>query len=649
MGIQDVKVLTKPERVGRLMRIEENEITRFQFEVWFEYTRQAMTEIKEGTLLTVKNFSTDHSESHFSVLEIVSLKPVHYALGDTVNDYPGFVMEAARNIATDWTSQESESFEDSTIIRCIAAPTGKEIVENADERQISADSSIPMVGSDIRILTNDATREIVNNEISPVEELIFTGGNWLVDSSIPIYVRAEDFIRVHFGVFGFTGVGKSNLVSTVVSKLLDQANSKPEVSNDFHVKLVLFDIMSEYNVLLIDKLFENDHSFVLGIGDRTFPMSVIDYLQGNAQHLSKAALDLQRTSLYPKPLLKYRDQFKKTYESLISKGKIRVFEPETRTVGLFLRDNEATLTHGNIGRDQSNIYAFIGALEKIKTRKLSSSVIEAISNAIDQLIRGAVDSSSSKQMTFSGVKESDAQQSSSSQLTRNILQELPDDTVSTATARGNLSNFKRALEQEAGDEEISFPSGATLSVKEIVDELNNPNHSSLIIIQSHDPNELRDFSHKLGKEIFENRRRSGQISPVVSFVFDEADEFIPQKPEFDSQKNSGWIAEMLARRGRKFGLGIGICTQRTRYLKTSIMAQPHSYLVSKMPRKTDREAVQEAFGFSEEMFRQTFKFSPGDWLLASYDATGLKGVPVPIHADDANQRLKNFLQSLSEI
>jgi len=44
------------------------------------------------------------------------------------------------------------------------------------------------------------------------------------------------------------------------------------------------------------------------------------------------------------------------------------------------------------------------------------------------------------------------------------------------------------------------------------------------------------------------------------------------------------------------------------------------------------------------MFRQTFKFAPGDWLLASHDATGLKSVPNPIHVPDANERIKNFLE-----
>jgi hypothetical protein len=44
------------------------------------------------------------------------------------------------------------------------------------------------------------------------------------------------------------------------------------------------------------------------------------------------------------------------------------------------------------------------------------------------------------------------------------------------------------------------------------------------------------------------------------------------------------------------------------------------------------------------MFRQTFKFKKGDWLLMSYDATGMEAIPVPIHCEDANQRIRLFLE-----
>ena len=185
---------------------------------------------------------------------------------------------------------------------------------------------------------------------------------------------------------------------------------------------------------------------------------------------------------------------------------------------------------------------------------------------------------------------------------------------------------------------------ASITLPEIIDDLNDKTRHSLWIIQSHSPNDLRDFSYNLGNELYERRRLNGIIDPIVSFVFDEADEFIRTGGK-GSYERSAEIAETIARRGRKFGIGLGIATQRIRYLDTNIMSQPHTYFISKLPRATDRTAVSEAFGFGDEMLNQTFKFGKGQWLLVSHDATGLEVVPLPVKTEDANERIASFLDS----
>ncbi len=190
--------------------------------------------------------------------------------------------------------------------------------------------------------------------------------------------------------------------------------------------------------------------------------------------------------------------------------------------------------------------------------------------------------------------------------------------------------------------------GIYMSIPELTQELNN-NEKAIYIIQSHDPDEIKKFVHYLASAIYENRRNTGKITPLVSFVLDEADEFIPQDSyvKGESSKTSRQAIEMLARRGRKFGLGIGIATQRVVYLDTNIMAQPHTYFISKLPRSSDRDRVAEAFAMSSSMFEQTFRFGKGDWLLVSHDATGLESVPFPIHTENAEERIIRFLEDFS--
>ena len=257
-------------RVGRLMSLENNELSRYEFEIWFEYTRIAMMEVREGSMVAVPNFASTDNETKLSVLEITSLKPVHYALGDNPQGYPGFVMEAARNASQDWTAQEEISDEDTTVIRCTAIPTNLELVLlSGGGHRLDPESNIPMVGSEARLLSYNIIQEVVNRGIDPDQERVGVAGTWVRDERVEVLLRIEDLMKVHFGIFGFTGVGKSNLVSTLI------ANVFPQVPNS---KVVLFDLMGEYGTLLIDRLNALSDARVVCLGDRSIPQHVFDYI-----------------------------------------------------------------------------------------------------------------------------------------------------------------------------------------------------------------------------------------------------------------------------------------------------------------------------------------------------------------------------------
>jgi len=152
----------------------------------------------------------------------------------------------------------------------------------------------------------------------------------------------------------------------------------------------------------------------------------------------------------------------------------------------------------------------------------------------------------------------------------------------------------------------------------------------------------------MGEQLYEERRKKGIIDPNVIFIFDEADEFIPQSPSRESQKESKKIIETLTRRGRKFGIGVGIATQRSSHLDTNIMGQLHTYFISKLPRDYDRKVVGEAFSIGESEFIQTFKFSKGQWLIISHDALGIDSVALPIKTENAEERIIRNLESIKK-
>lgn len=596
-----------PNLTGILMKIEEDPITRYRYEVWFDYTRQAINILAEGSMVAIANFAGNDTEIHYSILEVTGVLPIHYALGNDTSGYPGFVVEAARNAGQDWLTQDAVSTEDTTKIRCVAIPTNLEIVEtplirHKKEPLIQEEGNLPMVGHSVHLLNTTMTERVANLALDLEHDNVIQIGALVRDSNVRTYLRVEDLIKVHFGVFGFTGAGKSNLLSTLIRKLLNESGEP--------VKIVIFDLMGEYTALLLDVLVELESARIINLGVQTVPESVLQYLadRRNSSLLERAAQDFLRSTVFPKTLKRQQNELLPAFRELFTRRKVWMWQPRRKTIGEFIESIQSDVLKGNMGNASTDVIKFVRNLARdYMQADFSNQVLDEIKKKIEEL--------------------------------GNVVK-LP------ATASNNLINLENQLEIETAKGQENIPSSAIVTIPQIVEKFNDAKGHSLLIIQAHNPDELREFASALGNRAYESRRRTGQITPLASFIFDEADEFMPGQPSSDSQKMSKAVAMTLARRGRKFGLGIGIATQRLAHLDVNTLAQPHTYFVSKLPRHYDRDIIANAFGISEDMFRQTFRFKKGDWLLASYDAAGLEAIPIPIHLENAEDRILKFVAQL---
>ena len=618
--------------IGRLMLLEPDPSSRFKLTIWFDYTRKLVNAIREGDLVAIPNFGAD---DRFSLCEIFQVVPTHFAMATDVKGYPGFLMDAAKSASQDWTLQEEKSYEDTTKIVCEAIPMNLEFVDKPGlvalhNIPVLPKGSVPMPGKEVRLVSSELTERIINYGI-PKEKSVFEIGTLLRDEKVPVRIDLEDFVKTHFGVFGYTGVGKSNLISTVISKVLDDTRDV--------VNVCLFDLMGEYLGLLIDLMISSKiESKIVCLGVETLPGPALAYVSEARKppettqastsasldsvlaspskaktpnpgpiaqpkpDLDSAARSLLDTALLPKRLKSRTEEFLPHIKQLVQLQKLRVlYEPYKQTLRSFIERNKQSV-YGRIGEPKRiALDAFLGRkLQALMDQELTSSLATTVIS------------------TLGGDQGDFGPQLS-------VL----------------IERLKDVVHQPQVDVRREY--GITLT--DIVRSLNSPKNRSLFIVISHDPNKIREFSRELISESFEQRRRTGQITPLSLFVFDEADEFIPANIQGSSYADSTEAVEMLARRGRKFGLGVGIATQRVTYLNTSIMAQPHTYFVSKLPRETDRERVSEAFAIGNDILIQTFKFHKGNWLIMSHDALGVEGVPIPIKSHNAEDRINSFLNN----
>lgn len=597
-------IFRETKNLGRLMHIEPDPNSQYLAYVWFDYNLNLMRNLKEGDFLAVESFSSLKEKRHYVILQIIKKMPRHYALPTDLKGYPGFLMEAAKSASQDWTTQIEDSIEDTTKIICEAIPINFgfyfENTEEDTKKNLKLDFSLPMPGKEVKILDYSFMEYILNLGLNRGNEGVTEIGHLQHNEHIKILLNIENLIRHHFGIFGFTGAGKSNLISSLISKTMERS---PQGT-----KVIIFDLMGEYLPLLIDLLINYPDSKVIGIGAKSFTQSLYKYYDTADKETGKQAVkEIIYTTLYPKKLVKYRQSFWKPFAELVKGKRFKLYDHS-------LELREKTI---------EEIIDYIGGLKASKDDK--SKIEEVLKNY--------------KNLKLSQLKSHDKLIE-----LNNKLEKLNKSFGETSWAKGFMIEFLKIL-KNAEDYLPSIQTGINLSISDFINEINNRDKKAVYIIQSHDPDELKKFVYRLTMEVYEERRKNGRIEPLVSFIFDEADEFIPQDQYAKGEsKTSRAAIEILARRGRKFGIGIGIATQRVVYLDTNIMAQPHTYLISKLPRKSDRERVAEAFAISESIFEQTFRFGKGDWLLVSHDATGLESVPFPIHSENAEERIIKFLE-----
>jgi hypothetical protein len=111
---------------------------------------------------------------------------------------------------------------------------------------------------------------------------------------------------------------------------------------------------------------------------------------------------------------------------------------------------------------------------------------------------------------------------------------------------------------------------------------------------------VNELLTKLYEVISENRR------PYL-VILEEADRFIPQAGERVP------IFGEIARRGRKRGLGLMVCTQRPSLVDKNILSQCSNQLIGKLVINNDLESVSQFFS-NRNMLKQLTKLSPGQFF-----------------------------------
>lgn len=588
---------------------DESKVTgtsaRYQCRVKVEYQKDLMGLLEEGMLLAVKNFKQVKPNSErYTLMEVSRVWPEHFGLrGLSDHGYYPMQFEIIEQSEDDWQTDDKSTM----MIQIDAIPINYDlIITNGNcEFEFVKGFSYPIVGSSAYLLNSEMINRMYNQKIA--QELNVNTSKTVEDAradprlglikmfeaskiTIPIYVDFEKLVRYHFGVFAFTGGGKSNLMANILRRLLLHTKEK--------TKIVVFDISCEYIFLLLDVLADPNVS--------------------------------------AKVILEHRvDSLEQFFNSVV---KPREYETDQRTkMGLQNMIKQGKLVYYTKPKQQIPTYAQF--IEELNDQRRDCAARPHYVNAIDVIhdaVREYVEEhglSENQEVTTDFVSRIDAVATEAMERFRvNDKSGL----YAWATTRNSISDL---LQKSRGN---NANGAGSLTVEEIRDLLEDEN-TDLVCISISDPFTMKDLAINLTQDLLTRRKRRFTVKPYILFVFDEAQEFISSVQGGIDGKCSAQI-ETLLRQGRKYGLGVCIATQRLAYLNTNALQQLHTYFVGTLPRPYDRLLVSETFMIDKGILEKTLEFAPGEWLLSSYIATGIENVPIFIKADNAEKEVEKYLK-----
>jgi DNA helicase HerA-like ATPase len=575
---------------------------KYDCRIKVEYQKDLMGLLEEGMLLAVKNFKPVEKGSRFTLLEISRVWPEHFGLrGLSDRGYYPMQFEIIQQSEADWSTNDKATM----MVQISAIPVNYDLFLDEEMKcNFRKGFSYPIIASEAYILNSEMINLMYNQKIVQklsVDTLVTfaearkdprLGLVKMFESSkakIPIYVDFENLVRYHFGVFAFTGGGKSNLMSNILRRILYHTED---------TKIVIFDISCEYPLLLMDAFADSNISSQIILENR------VDTVQ----------------------------QF---YDSIV---KPKEYEGDDRVVEGLKKIFDFKNRIGHFTKPKLVIPNYAKILEELKSMLKDSSEKPHYVNALDEIKQNILGYMEEKRLAESQLIDEPFVKfihEKASDAVEKFKVSDKSGVYAWATTRIELLDILRKSREE---EQKEIKGLTTRRIQELIE-----GEERLVCISISDPPTIKSIVMTLTRNMLAGRKREFKVKPYVLFVFDEAQEFIPDSGSTGIHKACSEHVETLLRQGRKYGLGGCVATQRIAYLNTNALQQLHTYFVGTLPRPYDRQVVSSTFMIDQGILEKTLEFAPGEWLLSSYIATGIENVPIFIKADNAEDEINSYL------
>lgn len=167
-----------------------------------------------------------------------------------------------------------------------------------------------------------------------------------------------------------------------------------------------------------------------------------------------------------------------------------------------------------------------------------------------------------------------------------------------STAKWNLLNSLEQLERSGLFSEDAID----------LEDLLEPGEATIINLKAVEPETAEMTMFMLAKRMFQLRKEN-RIPPYI-MVIEEAHNFAPEKGFEQALSNK--ILRKIASEGRKFGLGIGVISQRPARIDKNVLSQANTQFILRVTNPNDLKAISKSFeGITSEVESMIKSLPPG--------------------------------------
>jgi DNA helicase HerA-like ATPase len=581
----------------------------------FEFNKEVLNKVREGDIVAVESFtSLTGTEKYYTLLEITRISPTHITI-DRLKKYRfmGAVREFLKEATKDFEAGDPTLVRDHVYVEAEAVITGYTMRVGSPEPEFINEPSKPILGRDVGILNTKTLGKLINRGIDGGLSVGNLYSTYEERRNIELKVKPRKMITHHYTIFGFTGSGKSNLSAEILSKLITEEK----------VNVIVFDLSDEYTALLADILEEQG---IIVVDKDDLPESLLEYYDGKEKDVDKVAKELAIKTKKPGVFdsSEFEETYQKFFKKVIEDKRIKVIDTEKLEV-----EKLDFLTFYSILKERSSHSQY----PKTQLEQLEPFIKKALKD--DTTIKK--DRIGNFEITLENLEK---------------LKKIILSCYSKLFGGKELAIFsiitglfeEYALKIELAQEERKE---YCVTLDWILENYvaNQFEDKRICIIVSSDKEKMASLIFNLVNSSLKVRRRVGTKTHDVLFVVDEAHEFVINPRESglsDIERSCSRIIERLTRMGRKYGLGMALASQRVAYLNTTALSNCHTTFIGALPRKYDRDTMNEAYAISPEVLNRVVTFPPGSWYIVSSIAMGINNVPIRVQAPNREKELAEY-------